>query len=133
MIFRNYITLTPIRRLTPFSDSSASNLLISDMSVSSVTWQYRFIMILTLECPKITCTVLGFMPRSICLVHGSEVKRPQNVIDSLVSITENILADIPEDYLLMKKVKEAANMLILSKNTDMAKQFLSTYDFDFAF
>ena len=36
----------------------------------------------------------------ICLVHGLEFKRPQNVIDSLISITENILADIPEDYLL---------------------------------
>ncbi|MBD5508274.1 MAG: ATP-binding protein [Lachnospiraceae bacterium] len=36
----------------------------------------------------------------ICLVHGLEVKRPQNVIDSLISITENILVDIPEDYLL---------------------------------
>ena len=36
----------------------------------------------------------------ICLVHGLEVKRPQNVIDSLISITENILAEIPEDYLL---------------------------------
>lgn len=36
----------------------------------------------------------------ICLVHGLEVKRPQNVIDSLISIIENILADIPEDYLL---------------------------------
>ena len=36
----------------------------------------------------------------ICLVHGLEVKRPQNVIDFLISITENILADIQEDYLL---------------------------------
>ena len=36
----------------------------------------------------------------ICLIHGLEVKKPQNVIDSLISITENILADIPEDYLL---------------------------------
>lgn len=36
----------------------------------------------------------------ICLVHGLEVKRTQNMIDSLISITENILADIPEDYLL---------------------------------
>ncbi len=36
----------------------------------------------------------------ICLVHGLEVKRPQNVIDSLISITENILADIAENYLL---------------------------------
>ncbi len=36
----------------------------------------------------------------ICLVHGLEVKRPKNVIDSLISITENILADIQEDYLL---------------------------------
>ena len=36
----------------------------------------------------------------ICLVHGLEVKRPHNVIDLLISITENILADIPEDYLL---------------------------------
>lgn len=36
----------------------------------------------------------------ICLVHGLEVKRPQNVIDSLISITENILIDIPADYLL---------------------------------
>lgn len=36
----------------------------------------------------------------ICLVHGLGVKRPQNVIDSLISITENILADIAENYLL---------------------------------
>lgn len=36
----------------------------------------------------------------ICLVHGLEVKRTQNVIDSLISITENIMIDIPEDYLL---------------------------------
>ena len=33
-------------------------------------------------------------------MHGLEVKRPQNVIDSLISITENILADIAENYLL---------------------------------
>lgn len=31
----------------------------------------------------------------ICLVHGLEVKRTQNVIDSLISITENIMIDIP--------------------------------------
>ena len=36
----------------------------------------------------------------ICLVHGLEVKKPQNVIDSLISITENIFVDMPEDYLL---------------------------------
>lgn len=36
----------------------------------------------------------------ICLVHGLEVKKPQNVIGSLISITENILVDISEDYLL---------------------------------
>ncbi len=62
LIFRNYTTFTPLWRLTPFSGSSASNLLISDMSVPSVTWQYRFIVILTLECPKRTCAVFGFMP-----------------------------------------------------------------------
>lgn len=44
-------------------------------------------------------TLLDSLHR-ICLVHGLEVKRPQNVIDSLMSITENILADIPEYYLL---------------------------------
>ncbi|MCM1235210.1 MAG: ATP-binding protein, partial [Ruminococcus flavefaciens] len=36
----------------------------------------------------------------ICLVHGLEVKKPQNVISSLISITKNILVDISEDYLL---------------------------------
>lgn len=36
----------------------------------------------------------------ICLIHGLEVKKPPNVIDSLISITENIMIDIPEDYLL---------------------------------
>ena len=58
--------------------------------------------IVTLETlPSVSnCHTLLDSLHYICLVHGLEVKRPQNVIDSLISITENILADIPEDYLL---------------------------------
>lgn len=36
----------------------------------------------------------------ICLAHGLDVKRPQNIIDSLISITERIIVDMPDDFLL---------------------------------
>jgi hypothetical protein len=36
----------------------------------------------------------------VCLVHGLEIRKPQNVIDSLISIPEHIIVDIPEDFLL---------------------------------
>ena len=58
--------------------------------------------IITLETlPSVSnCHTLLDSLHCICLVHGLEVKRPQNVIDSLISITENILIDMPNDYLL---------------------------------
>lgn len=58
--------------------------------------------IVTLETlPSVSnCHTLLNSLHCICLVHGLEVKRTQNVIDSLISITENIMIDIPEDYLL---------------------------------
>lgn len=36
----------------------------------------------------------------ICLTHGLEVRRPENVIHSLISVNERILVDEPEAYLL---------------------------------
>jgi tetratricopeptide (TPR) repeat protein len=36
----------------------------------------------------------------ICLTHGLEVRRPENVIQSLISVVERILVDEPEVYLL---------------------------------
>ena len=35
----------------------------------------------------------------ICLVHGLEVRRPEIVIQSLISVTERIIVDNPRDYL----------------------------------
>ena len=35
----------------------------------------------------------------ICLVHGLEVRRPEMVIQSLISVTERIIVDNPRDYL----------------------------------
>ena len=36
----------------------------------------------------------------ICLTHGLEVRRPENVIQSLISVVERVLVDEPESYLL---------------------------------
>lgn len=36
----------------------------------------------------------------ISLAHGLDVKKPQNVIDSLISIAENVIVDSPENFLL---------------------------------
>ncbi len=36
----------------------------------------------------------------ISLAHGLEVKKPQNVIDSLISIADNVIVDSPEYFLL---------------------------------
>lgn len=36
----------------------------------------------------------------ICLTHGLEVRRPENVIQSLISVAERVLVDEPEAYLL---------------------------------
>ncbi len=36
----------------------------------------------------------------ICLVHGLEVRRPEIVIQSLISVMERVIVDIPEPYLL---------------------------------
>lgn len=36
----------------------------------------------------------------ICLVHGLEVRRPEIVIQSLISVIERVIVDVPELYLL---------------------------------
>ena len=115
MVFRNYTTFTPIRRPKLSSDSSASNLLISDMSVSSVTWQYRFIVILTLECPKITCTVFGFMPRSIhlvanvclsvCGVNGLKFSCSSAIRSQMIFITRSVSFWLTGAFLVVTNTK----------------------------
>ena len=47
-----------------------------------------------------TCRTLIDSLHIICLVHGLEVRKPRNVIDSLISVTEHIIMDEPAVFLL---------------------------------
>lgn len=47
-----------------------------------------------------TCDKLVESLHFICLVHGLEVRRPGIVIQSLISVIERVIVDIPEPYLL---------------------------------
>lgn len=47
-----------------------------------------------------TCCTLIDSLHIICLVHGLEVRKPRNVIDSLISVTEHIIMDEPAVFLL---------------------------------
>lgn len=47
-----------------------------------------------------TCRTLIDSLHLICLVHGLEVRKPMNVIDSLISVTEQIIIDEPAVFLL---------------------------------
>ena len=46
------------------------------------------------------CSKLVDSLHFICLVHGLEVRRPEMVIQSLMSVIERVIVDIPEKYLL---------------------------------
>lgn len=46
------------------------------------------------------CTKLMNSLHLICLVHGLEVRRPEMVVQSLISAIERIIVDTPEEYLL---------------------------------
>ena len=46
------------------------------------------------------CSKLMNSLHLICLVHGLEVRRPEMVIQSLMSVIERIIVDAPEEYLL---------------------------------
>lgn len=46
------------------------------------------------------CTELMDSLHLICLVHGLEVRRPEIVIQSLKSVIERVIVDMPEKYLL---------------------------------
>ena len=51
--------------------------------------------------PTITaCFKLMNSLHLICLVHGLEVRRPEMVVQSLMSVIERIIVDVPEEYLL---------------------------------
>ena len=51
--------------------------------------------------PTITaCFKLMNSLHLICLVHGLEVRRPEMVVQSLISVIERVIVDIPEEYLL---------------------------------
>ena len=47
-----------------------------------------------------TCHTMIDSLHVISLAHGLDVKKPQNVIDSLISITEHVIVDSPEYFLL---------------------------------
>ena len=47
-----------------------------------------------------TCSKLMNSLHLICLVHGLEVRRPEMVVQSLMSVIERVIVDMPEEYLL---------------------------------
>ena len=47
-----------------------------------------------------SCSKLMNSLHLICLVHGLEVRRPEMVVQSLMSVIERIIVDAPEEYLL---------------------------------
>ena len=47
-----------------------------------------------------TCSKLTNRLHLICLVHGLEVRRPEMVVQSLMSVIERIIVDVPDEYLL---------------------------------
>lgn len=47
-----------------------------------------------------TCSKLMNSLHLICLVHGLEVRRPEMVVQSLMSVIERIIVDVPDEYLL---------------------------------
>lgn len=47
-----------------------------------------------------TCSKLMNSLHFICLVHGLEVRKPEMVVQSLMSVIERIIVDIPDEYLL---------------------------------
>ena len=52
--------------------------------------------------PSVTnCKTLLHTLHGICLVHGLDIRRPEEVLSTLVSINERIIVDAPEDYLLL--------------------------------
>lgn len=52
--------------------------------------------------PTITaCSKLMNSLHLICLVHGLEVRRPEMVVQSLMSVIERVIVDMPEEYLLL--------------------------------
>lgn len=46
------------------------------------------------------CSKLMNSLHLICLVHGLEVRRPEMVVQSLMSVIERVIVDMPEEYLL---------------------------------
>lgn len=51
--------------------------------------------------PTLTaCSKLMNSLHLICLVHGLEVRRPEMVVQSLMSVIERVIVDMPEEYLL---------------------------------
>lgn len=46
------------------------------------------------------CSKLMSSLHFICLIHGLEVRRPEMVVQSLISVIERVIIDIPEKYLL---------------------------------
>ena len=56
--------------------------------------------------PSVTsCKVLLHTMHGICLVHGLDIRRPEEVLSSLVSINERIIVDAPAEYLLLLQDK----------------------------
>ncbi len=52
--------------------------------------------------PSVTgCRTLLNTLHGICLVHGLDIRRPEEVLSSLISINDRIIIDAPEDYLLL--------------------------------
>ena len=61
----------------------------------------------------------------ICLAHGLDARKPQNIISSLISICDHIINDMPEYYLLY--LQDTFPYFDKYLVTDIQKPPVSTY------
>lgn len=81
------------------------------------------------------CQTLLNSLHAICLVHGLEVRRPEMIIQSLISVTERIIVDEPRVYLnflqdMFPYMEKYLVMDYLPKLTERISYIMETYQLD---
>ncbi len=82
-----------------------------------------------------SCQALLNSLHAICLVHGLEVRRPEMIIQSLISVTERIIVDEPRAYLnflqdMFPYMEKYLVMDYLPKLTERISYIMETYQLD---
>lgn len=82
-----------------------------------------------------SCQTLLNSLHTICLVHGLEVRRPEMIIQSLISVTERIIVDEPRVYLnflqdMFPYMEKYLVMDYLPKLTERISYIMETYQLD---